>query len=90
MHSVLAITNACNALIYVTRSACDIFGFYVACIYFQKGVQVLAAQWDAAGETSAYLSILISLLVLLVGYGLGTAIYSDLVREKLLRITVRH
>lgn len=71
MHSLLAFTNACNALTYVTRFTCDIFGFYVACIYLQKGVEVLIAQWDKAGETSAYLSIVVSLLVLMVGYGCG-------------------
>lgn len=78
MHSVIAITNACNALTYVTRFACDIFGFYVACIYLQKGVQVLAAQWDVAGETSAYLSISISLMVLMVGYGFAAIGASNL------------
>jgi hypothetical protein len=69
LHSLLAFTNACNALTYVTRFTCDIFGLYVACIYLQKGVEVLTAQWDAAGEASAYLSIMISLLVLMVAYG---------------------
>lgn len=71
MHLLLAFTNACNALTYVTRFTCDIFGFYVACIYLQKGVEVLIAQWDATGEASAYLSIVISLLVLMTGYGCG-------------------
>ena len=41
MHWILAITNACNGLKYVTRFSCDIFGFYVAFIYLQKGIQVL-------------------------------------------------
>ena len=41
MHWILAITNACNGLTYVTRFSCDIFGFYVAFTYLQKGVQVL-------------------------------------------------
>ncbi|KAF2139501.1 uncharacterized protein K452DRAFT_274829 [Aplosporella prunicola CBS 121167] len=67
MHWLLAVTNACNGLKYVTRFSCDIFGFYVACIYLQKGIQVLTRQWDA-GDTSAYLSIMISLLVLMVAY----------------------
>lgn len=71
MHWGLAITNACNALTYVTRFSCDIFGFYVAFIYLQKGIQVLTRQWGLAGETSAYLSIMISLLVLMVGYLCG-------------------
>lgn len=70
MHWILAITNTCNALKYVTRFSCDIFGFYVAFIYLQKGIQVLTRQWEA-GDTSAYLSIMISLLVLMVAYGCG-------------------
>lgn len=68
MHWFLAITNACNGLTYVTRFSCDIFGFYVAFIYLQKGIQVLTRQWGADGETSAYLSIMVALLVLMSGY----------------------
>ncbi|KAI4165252.1 MAG: hypothetical protein LQ342_001120 [Letrouitia transgressa] len=70
MHWALAISNACNGLTYVTRFSCDIFGFYVAFIYLQKGIQVLTRQW-AAGEPSAYLSIMVALLVLVVGYLCG-------------------
>jgi len=70
MHWVLAITNACNWLRYVTRFSCDIFGFYVAFIYLQKGIQVLTRQWEIS-DASAYLSIAISLLVLMVAYGCG-------------------
>lgn len=77
MHWILAITNACNGLKYVTRFSCDIFGFYVAFIYLQKGIQVLARQWQA-GDTSAYLSIMISLLVLMVAYGCGIIGHSSL------------
>lgn len=65
MHWALAITNACNGLTYVTRFSCDIFGFYVAFIYLQKGIQVLTRQWGKAGEASAYLSIMVALLVLM-------------------------
>ncbi|KAJ5239965.1 hypothetical protein N7468_004584 [Penicillium chermesinum] len=71
MHWVLAITNACNGLTYVTRFSCDIFGFYVACIYLQKGIQVLTRQWGSVGETSAYLAIMVALLVLMVGWICG-------------------
>jgi hypothetical protein len=70
MHWILAITNACNWLKYVTRFSCDIFGFYVAFIYLQKGIQVLTRQWEA-GDTSAYLSIMISLLVFMAAYVCG-------------------
>ena len=68
MHWALAITNSCNALKYVTRFSCDIFGFYVAFIYLQKGIQVLTRQ---GSEEGFYLSIMVSLLVLVVGYICG-------------------
>ncbi|KAE9374710.1 hypothetical protein N431DRAFT_481867 [Stipitochalara longipes BDJ] len=68
MHWFLAITNACNALKYVTRFSCDIFGFYVAFIYLQKGIQVLTRQ---GSDEAFYLSITVSLLVLSVGYLCG-------------------
>ncbi|PGG96116.1 hypothetical protein GX51_07981 [Blastomyces parvus] len=71
MHWILAITNSCNALTYVTRFSCDIFGFYVAFIYLQKGIQVLTRQWGKSGEASAYLSIMVSLLVLMCAYICG-------------------
>ncbi|GAB1211764.1 hypothetical protein ATERTT37_000888 [Aspergillus terreus] len=71
MHWILAITNACNGLTYVTRFSCDIFGFYVAFVYLQKGIQVLTRQWEGAGETSAYLSIMVALLVLMSGWICG-------------------
>ncbi|KAL8673321.1 MAG: hypothetical protein Q9168_002245 [Polycauliona sp. 1 TL-2023] len=70
MHWGLAITNACNGVTYVTRFSCDIFGFYVAFIYLQKGIQVLTRQW-AGGETAAYLSITVALLVLGAAYLCG-------------------
>ncbi|PGH19347.1 hypothetical protein AJ80_03987 [Polytolypa hystricis UAMH7299] len=71
MHWILAITNSCNALTYVTRFSCDIFGFYVAFIYIQKGIQVLTAQWGKGGDASAYLSIMVALLVLMFSYICG-------------------
>jgi hypothetical protein len=77
MHWILAITNSCNALKYVTRFSCDIFGFYVAFIYLQKGVQVLTRQWEVS-DASAYLSIAISLLVLMVAYITGIVGHSTL------------
>jgi len=81
MHWILAITNACNALTYVTRFSCDIFGFFVAFIYLQKGIQVLTRQWRLAGETSAFLSVMVSLLVLGFGYACGIIGESNLFRR---------
>ncbi|KAK2054234.1 hypothetical protein LY76DRAFT_240231 [Colletotrichum caudatum] len=64
-HWILAVTNSCNWLRYVTRFPCDIFGFYVAFIYLQKGIQVLERLGDAG---PFYLSIVASLLVFVVAY----------------------
>ncbi|KAK0754765.1 HCO3 transporter family-domain-containing protein [Schizothecium vesticola] len=67
-HWVLAITNSCNWLRYVTRFPCDIFGFYVAFIYLQKGIQILEALGD---DESFYLSIVVALLVFVIAYLCG-------------------
>jgi boron transporter len=40
MHFAIAILNGVVFLKYVTRFSCDVFGFFVCCIYVQKGVQV--------------------------------------------------
>ncbi|KAM0452424.1 hypothetical protein ACHAO4_005635 [Trichoderma viride] len=65
LHWILAITNSCNWLRWVTRFPCDIFGFYVAFIYLQKGIQVL----ERLGSDSAfYLSIVAALLLFMVAY----------------------
>jgi hypothetical protein len=71
LHWILAITNSCNGLTYVTRFSCDIFGFYVALIYLQKGIQVLTRQWAATTPAAPYLQIMVSLLVLVFAYGCG-------------------
>ena len=67
MHWFLAICNSSNGLRYVTRFSCDTFGFYVALIYLQKGVQVLTRQFSF-GSAAAYLSIMVSLLVLMTAW----------------------
>ncbi|KAG9250068.1 HCO3 transporter family-domain-containing protein [Emericellopsis atlantica] len=68
LHWILAITNSCNWLRWVTRFPCDIFGFYVAFIYLQKGVQVL----ERLGSSSSfYLSIVVALLVFMCAYICG-------------------
>lgn len=78
LHVVLAITNSCNALRWVTRFPCDIFGFYVAFIYLQKGIQVL----DRLGDDSPfYLSIMAALLVFMVAYICGELGTSSLFRH---------
>ncbi|KAF4994755.1 hypothetical protein FGRMN_5569 [Fusarium graminum] len=68
LHWILAITNSCNWLRWVTRFPCDIFGFYVAFIYLQKGIQVL--EHLGRGQ-EFYLSIVAALLVFMVAYVCG-------------------
>ncbi|KFH47576.1 putative transporter-like protein [Hapsidospora chrysogenum ATCC 11550] len=78
LHWILAITNSCNWLRWVTRFPCDIFGFYVAFIYLQKGVEVLARLGDAA---PFYLSVVVALLVLMCAYLCGLLGSSSLFRH---------
>ncbi|CAM1508263.1 Fc.00g051110.m01.CDS01 [Cosmosporella sp. VM-42] len=68
LHWILAVTNSCNWLRWVTRFPCDIFGFYVAFIYLQKGIQVLSRLGD---DRPFYLSITAALLVFMVAYICG-------------------
>ncbi|CAK7272885.1 hypothetical protein SEPCBS57363_005373 [Sporothrix epigloea] len=77
-HWLLAVTNACNGLRYVTRFPCDIFGFYVAFIYLQKGIQVLSRLGDAE---PFYLSIFIGLAVFVVAYICGEVGRSNLFKH---------
>ncbi len=67
-HWILAVTNSCNLLRYVTRFLGDIFGFYAAFIYLEKGVQVLGRLGD---DEPFYLSVVVSLLVFMVAYICG-------------------
>ncbi|QSZ35419.1 hypothetical protein DSL72_008289 [Monilinia vaccinii-corymbosi] len=78
MHWILAITNSCNGVRYVTRFSCDIFGFYVAFVYLQKGIQVLTRQ---GSNEPFYLSIVIALLVTIVAFLCGVIGDSPLFRH---------
>ena len=80
MHWILAITNSCNWLRWVTRFPCDTFGFFVAFIYLQKGVQVLAR---LGNDRSFYLSIVAALLVFMIAYLTGVLGTSSLFRHPL-------
>ncbi|KAL2020003.1 hypothetical protein VTK56DRAFT_9003 [Thermocarpiscus australiensis] len=77
-HWILAVTNSCNWLRYVTRFPCDIFGFYVAFIYLQKGIQILETLGD---EEPFYLSVVVALLVFAIAYICGELGHSSLFRH---------
>jgi hypothetical protein len=78
LHWIPAITNSCNWLKYVTRFPCDIFGFYVAFIYLQKGIQVLERFGYGA---PFYLSLSVALLVFAIAYICGELGHASLFRH---------
>lgn len=63
-HWITAFTNGVAALRYVTRFSCETFGFYVAWIYIQYGVQVITRQFSQVSDTSAFLGIILALVTL--------------------------
>lgn len=65
MHLIIAIFNWVNALRYVTKFSCDIFGFFICIIYIEKGIQLLTRQFDTL--EAGYLSITVALLMLVFG-----------------------
>ncbi|RXW22878.1 hypothetical protein EST38_g2990 [Candolleomyces aberdarensis] len=66
-HWVTAILNWCDFLKYVTLFSCDTFGFYVAWVYLQYGIQVLTRQFpsdpSSESEQGAIVGILLALLM---------------------------
>ncbi|KAG2010109.1 anion exchange family protein [Coprinopsis cinerea AmutBmut pab1-1] len=72
IHWITAILNWCNFLKYVTLFSCDTFGFYVAWVYLQYGIQVLTRQFpsDAAdpSEQGALVSIILALLMVFCSF----------------------
>ncbi|KAJ7134334.1 bicarbonate transporter [Mycena epipterygia] len=69
-HWITAILNFCNFLKYVTLFSCDTFGFYVAWVYLQYGVQVLTRQLDENPQNTPgpLVSILLALLMLVTSF----------------------
>ncbi|KIJ54700.1 hypothetical protein M422DRAFT_24604 [Sphaerobolus stellatus SS14] len=64
LHWITAALNWCNLLRYVTLFSCDTFGFFVAWVYLQYGVQVLTRQFGVASLDSAYVSIILAFIML--------------------------
>ncbi|CAE6464292.1 unnamed protein product [Rhizoctonia solani] len=80
MHWIAAALNAVNFLRYVTRFSCDTFGFYVAWVYLQYGVQVLTRQFNMhmVNSTSVFVSIILALVMLVTGHLFGMLARSGL------------
>lgn len=56
--SLHSLTPAVAGLKYVTRFSCDTFGFYVAAVYVQYGIQVVTRQFSQTSTPSAFLGIM--------------------------------
>lgn len=67
MHFFIAAFNWVNGLKYVTRYSCDIFGMFICIIYIQKGIQIANRQFDYQEDPSAYLQVILGLLILIFG-----------------------
>ncbi|WVQ63158.1 uncharacterized protein L199_001309 [Kwoniella botswanensis] len=65
-HWVAAVMNAVQGLKYVTRFSCDTFGFYVAAVYVQYGIQVVTRQFGQTSTPSAFLGIILAILTLVL------------------------
>ncbi|KAJ7070029.1 anion exchanging protein [Mycena amicta] len=70
LHWITALLNFCNLLKYVTLFPCDTFGFYVAWVYLQYGVQVLTRQLDenAQNAPGPLVSVILALLMLVTSF----------------------
>ncbi|OCF78485.1 anion transporter [Kwoniella mangroviensis CBS 8886] len=65
-HWVAAVMNAVQGLRYVTRFSCNTFGFYVAAVYVQYGIQVVTRQFGQTSTPSAFLGIILAILTLVL------------------------
>ncbi|OCF39812.1 anion transporter [Kwoniella heveanensis CBS 569] len=65
-HWIAALCNAVKGLKYVTRFSCDTFGFYVAAVYVQYGIQVVTRQFGQTSTASGFLGIILALLTLVL------------------------
>ncbi|WVR08491.1 hypothetical protein IAU60_005546 [Kwoniella sp. DSM 27419] len=66
LHWIAAACNAVKGLKYVTRFSCDTFGFYVAAVYVQYGIQVVTRQFGQTSVASAFLGIVLAILTLVL------------------------
>lgn len=58
MQLALMLTPVVKFLKYVTRFSCDTFGFYVAAVYVQYGIQVVTRQFHQTSTASGILGVL--------------------------------
>ncbi|KAJ6260067.1 hypothetical protein Dda_5713 [Drechslerella dactyloides] len=60
-HWLVAITNLCDYMRYVTDFSSETFGMYVGIIYLIKGVEELVAEFDQ-NPTSGFMGIVVAIL----------------------------
>lgn len=63
-HWIAALSNAVQGLRYVTRFSCDTFGFFVAAVYVQYGIQTVIRQFQQSSTPAAFLGIILALVTL--------------------------
>ncbi|KAL7420587.1 hypothetical protein Q5752_004538 [Cryptotrichosporon argae] len=66
LHWLAAGLNAVHGLRYVTRFACDTFGFYVSAVYVQYGIQTVTRQFARSSTPAAFLGIILALVTLVL------------------------
>ncbi|AOA62212.1 Boron transporter 1 [Komagataella phaffii CBS 7435] len=67
MHFILAIFNTVNYIRYITMYSCDVFGFFINCIYIQKGIQILTRQFADGDYAKGFASVMVALLMCIFG-----------------------
>jgi len=70
MHWIVALTNGCDYMRYVTDFSSEAFGLYVGIIYMVKGVEELVNEFAVAGNTPGFLATMIAILYFASVYGL--------------------
>lgn len=68
-HLILAVGNFISYLSIISTFSCDVFGFFINIVYIHKGIQILSNQFRDVNPTSGFLSVLISILMIMTGVG---------------------
>lgn len=84
LHWIAAFANTASLLRFVTRFPCDTFGFYVAWVYIQYGVQTITRQFHQTDEASGFLGIILALIMLVLPH-LFNLIYKSTFTHKHIR-----
>ena len=61
MHMILAATNACDYIIYVTRFSCETFGVLIATIYLYTGITGIVYYFEHDSFSTSLLQLLLAL-----------------------------